>query len=36
MLLDPLSVKLLEGEFKPGDHIKVTAKGEQLEFKRAG
>jgi ATP-dependent Clp protease ATP-binding subunit ClpB len=36
MLLDPLSVKLLEGEFKPGDHIKVTAKGEQLDFKRTG
>ena len=36
MLLDPLSVKLLEGEFKPGDHISVTAKGDQLDFKSAG
>jgi len=32
-LLDPLSIKLLEGEFKPGDHIQVVAKGEALEFK---
>ena len=36
MLLDPLSVKLLEGEFKPGDHISVTAKGDKLDFKSAG
>jgi ATP-dependent Clp protease ATP-binding subunit ClpB len=34
-LLDPLSVKLLNGEFKPGDHIHVTVSGGQLEFKKA-
>jgi ATP-dependent Clp protease ATP-binding subunit ClpB len=33
-LLDPLSIKLLEGEFKPGDMIKVAAKGDELEFRR--
>jgi ATP-dependent Clp protease ATP-binding subunit ClpB len=29
-LLDPLAMKLLEGEFSPGDTLKVTAKGEEL------
>ena len=33
-LLDPLSIKLLEGQFKPGDEIKVEAKGDALEFRR--
>ena len=33
-LLNPLSMKLLEGEFKPGDKIKVTAKGDELVFQR--
>jgi ATP-dependent Clp protease ATP-binding subunit ClpB len=33
-LLNPLSMKLLEGEFKPGDKIKVTAKDDELVFKR--
>ena len=31
-LLNPLSMKLLEGEFKPGDKIKVTADGDKLKF----
>jgi len=31
-LLDPLATKLLAGEFKPGDKIKVGAKGEELVF----
>jgi ATP-dependent Clp protease ATP-binding subunit ClpB len=31
-LLNPLSLRLLEGEFKPGDKIKVTAKGDELVF----
>jgi ATP-dependent Clp protease ATP-binding subunit ClpB len=31
-LLNPLSMKLLEGEFKPGDKIKVTAKDDELVF----
>jgi ATP-dependent Clp protease ATP-binding subunit ClpA len=32
-LLNPLSMKLLEGEFKPGDKIKVTADDDKLVFK---
>ena len=35
-LLDPLSIKLLEGEFKPGDSISVAARGDELEFKKKG
>ena len=31
-LLDPLATKLLEGEFKPGDRIKVSADGDHLAF----
>ena len=31
-LLDPLATKLLAGEFKPGDKIKVTAKENELFF----
>ena len=34
MLLNPLSMKLLEGEFKPGDKVKVTAKDGELVFQR--
>ena len=33
-LLDPLATKLLAGDFKPGDNIKVTAKEGELAFKR--
>jgi ATP-dependent Clp protease ATP-binding subunit ClpB len=33
-LLNPLSLRLLDGEFKPGDKIKVTAKDEELVFAR--
>jgi ATP-dependent Clp protease ATP-binding subunit ClpB len=33
-LLDPLATKLLAGEFKPGDKIKVSAKGEELVFEK--
>jgi ATP-dependent Clp protease ATP-binding subunit ClpB len=33
-LLNPLSMKLLEGEFKPGDKIKVTTKDDELAFQR--
>ncbi|HLX96811.1 MAG TPA: ATP-dependent chaperone ClpB [Verrucomicrobiae bacterium] len=32
-LLNPLATKLLDGDFKPGDRIKVTADGEGLVFK---
>ena len=35
-LLDPLSLRLLEGEFKPGDTIKVSAKGDELVLDRKG
>jgi ATP-dependent Clp protease ATP-binding subunit ClpB len=31
-LLDPLSMKLLEGSFKPGERIKVSAKDSELVF----
>jgi ATP-dependent Clp protease ATP-binding subunit ClpB len=31
-LLNPLSMKLLDGEFKPGDRIKVSAKDGELMF----
>jgi ATP-dependent Clp protease ATP-binding subunit ClpB len=31
-LLDPLATKLLAGEFKPGDKIKVTAQDDSLVF----
>ncbi len=31
-LLDPLAMKLLDGEFKPGDHIRVAAKNGELSF----
>jgi ATP-dependent Clp protease ATP-binding subunit ClpB len=33
-LLDPLAAKLLAGEFKPGDKIKVGAKDEALVFQK--
>jgi ATP-dependent Clp protease ATP-binding subunit ClpB len=33
-LLDPLATKLLDGEFKTGDRIKVTAEDGQLKFLR--
>ena len=33
LLLNPLSLRLLEGEFKPGDKIKVTTDGNNLVFK---
>src|SRR5947207_1165215 len=33
LLLDPLATKLLLGEFKPGDRIKVQAHDGELEFK---
>ena len=32
-LLNPLSMKLLEGEFKPGDRIKVSTNDGELIFK---
>src|SRR5262249_61866626 len=32
LVLDPLATKLLTGEFKPGDRIKVVAQNGELEF----
>jgi len=34
LLLNPLSMRLLDGEFKPGDRIKVHAKDGELAFAR--
>jgi ATP-dependent Clp protease ATP-binding subunit ClpB len=34
LLLDPLATKLLLGEFKPGDRIKVMAHDGELEFEK--
>jgi len=33
-LLDPLAMKLLDGEFKAGDRVTATVEGGQLKFKR--
>ncbi|MGO9477925.1 MAG: ATP-dependent chaperone ClpB, partial [Limisphaerales bacterium] len=33
-ILNPLSMRLLEGEFKPGDKIKVSAKDGELVFEK--
>ncbi|MGV3754226.1 MAG: ATP-dependent chaperone ClpB [Verrucomicrobiota bacterium] len=33
-LLNPLSIKLLDGEFKPGDKITISADGDELTFKK--
>jgi ATP-dependent Clp protease ATP-binding subunit ClpB len=35
-LLDPLAMKLLDGEFKPGDRVNVSANGAGLAFAKAG
>ena len=34
LVLDPLATKLLLGEFKPGDRIKVVAHNGELEFEK--
>ena len=34
LLLDPLATKLLIGEFKPGDRVKVVAHNGELEFEK--
>jgi ATP-dependent Clp protease ATP-binding subunit ClpB len=33
-LLNPLSMRLLDGEFKPGDKIKVTTDGDGFVFRK--
>ena len=35
LLLDPLAMKLLDGEIKPGDKIKVTAEKDELKFHKS-
>jgi ATP-dependent Clp protease ATP-binding subunit ClpB len=35
-LIDKLALKLLDGEFKPGDRISVDAEGGELSFAKAG
>jgi ATP-dependent Clp protease ATP-binding subunit ClpB len=35
LLLDPLSLAVLEGKFAAGDTIEAEAKGDELEFKKA-
>jgi hypothetical protein len=34
LIQDPLAVKILSGEFKEGDPIKVDAAGDELSFSR--
>ena len=36
LVLDPLSMKLLAGEFKPGDKLKVTVRDGELAFQKTG
>ncbi len=35
-LLDPLAMKILDGEFKPGDRVKVTSEKGELKFQVTG
>jgi ATP-dependent Clp protease ATP-binding subunit ClpB len=35
-LVDKLALKLLDGEFKPGDRVLVDAAGGELRFEKAG
>ncbi len=35
MLLDPLSIRVLQGDFRPGDQVMVDAQADVLTFKRA-
>lgn len=35
MLIDPLAMKMLDGQFKPGDSIKVKAQNEELVFQKS-
>ena len=34
LLLDPLATKILSADFKPGDHIKATAQGDEIVFEK--
>ncbi|MGH7426170.1 MAG: type VI secretion system ATPase TssH, partial [Candidatus Methylomirabilales bacterium] len=35
LVLDPLAAKILEGEFKEGDHVVVDAEGDRIVFTKA-
>ncbi|MGE0399785.1 MAG: ATP-dependent chaperone ClpB [Kofleriaceae bacterium] len=32
LVIDPLALKILAGEFRPGDHVEVEVRGEELAF----
>jgi len=34
LLLDPLALKLLDGEIKPGENVKVSAQDGELVFQK--
>jgi ATP-dependent Clp protease ATP-binding subunit ClpB len=34
LVLDPLATKLLQGDYKPGDHIKVTSQSNEIIFEK--
>lgn len=34
LVLDPLATKLLEGEFKPGDEVKITSQSDEIIFEK--
>lgn len=34
LVLDPLATKLLQGDFKPGDHVKVTSQSNEIIFEK--
>jgi ATP-dependent Clp protease ATP-binding subunit ClpB len=36
LIQDPLAVKILEGEFKEGDQVRIDARGDLLEFNHGG
>ena len=36
LIQDPLAVKILEGEFKDGDRIKIDSNGEEMIFRHGG
>ncbi|MET0643765.1 MAG: ATP-dependent chaperone ClpB [Candidatus Binatia bacterium] len=36
LIQDPLAVKILEGEFKDGDRIKIDSHGEEMIFRQGG
>jgi ATP-dependent Clp protease ATP-binding subunit ClpB len=34
LVLDPLATKLLQGDFKPGDHVQVTSQSNEIIFEK--